>query len=264
MDIKKIEKARPVIAAVVILTILGFWLLPKVFVDKSHVRASGTVEIKEVDVSSRISSRVTALKKDEGQEVKKGELMAVLDDSIVAAQRDAAQAMYNNAADIYTRMKNLFSSESVSQQQFDAARAGYISAMSQLKQAEVMTDEASVKAPWSGIILKKHVEEGELVSPNSPLFTIGDLSEAKITIYVPLMEMTVLKYGMKAAVKIDAYKNKSFEGKITYISGAAEFTPKNVQTQDERIKEVFEVQVTVPNPDGILKPGIPADVEIKI
>jgi len=211
MDIEKVKKARPVVAVMVVLIILGIWLVPKLFVDKSHVRASGTVEITEVDVSSRISSRVTSLKKDEGQEVKKGELMAVLDDSIVAAQRDAAQAVYSNVQDIYARSKNLFSSQSISQQQFDTARAEYISAMSQLKQADVMLNEANVIAPWSGIILKKHVEEGELVSPNSPLFTIGDLSTAKVTIYVPLVEMTMLKYGMKAVVTIDALKDKKFE-----------------------------------------------------
>jgi HlyD family secretion protein len=264
MDIEKLKKARPVIAAVVVLTTLGFWLGPKIFREKPQILASGTIEIKEVDVSTRISSRVVSLKKDEGQQVVKGELMAILDDSIVAAQRDAAQAVFNNAQDTYNRTKSLFSTQSISQQQFDTARAGYISAMSQLKQAEVMAEEANVKAPWSGIILKKHVEEGELVSPNAPLFTIGDLSEAKVTIYVPLKEMTLLKYGMNVKVSVDAFTDKKFDGKITYISGEAEFTPKNVQTQDERIKEVFEVQVTVPNPEGILKPGIPADVEIKL
>lgn len=263
MDHEKLKKIRPVIASVVILTILGFWLAPKMFHGNGAIAASGTVEVREVDVASRISSRVSSISADEGDTVVKGQLLAVLDDSIVAAQRDAAAAVYKNAADIYNRSKNMFEASSISQQQFDQARANFISASSQLKQAEVMFAEASVKAPWGGTILKKHVEEGELVSPNSPLFTLGDLSEAKITIYVPLMEMTRIKHGMKAAVKIDAYKDRVFEGKVTYISGAAEFTPKNVQTQDERVKEVFEVQVTVPNPERILKPGIPADVTVE-
>jgi HlyD family secretion protein len=262
MDHEKLKKIRPVVAAVVILTGLGFWLVPKLFKNTAGITASGTVEVKEVDVASRISSRVISISAEEGDAVVKGQALAVLDDSIVAAQRDAAAAVYRNASDIYNRFKNMFEANSVSQQQFDQARANFISASAQLKQAEVMLSEATVTAPWSGIILKKHVEVGELVSPNSPVFTIGDLSEAKITIYVPLVEMTKLKHGMKAAVKIDAYKDRVFDGKITYISGAAEFTPKNVQTQDERVKEVFEVQVTVPNPEEILKPGIPADVTV--
>ena len=264
MDIEKLKKLRPAIVAVAVLAILGFWLGPKLFRGSSGVQASGTVEITEVDVSPRISSRVTTLEKDEGQEVKKGETMATLDDSIVAAQKDAAEAVFVNARDIYTRSKNLFQTQAISEQQFDAAQAAFVSGEAQLKQAQVMFDEATVKAPWSGMILKKHVEAGELVSPGSPLFTIGDLSRAKVTIYVPLTQMTMIKYGMKADVEIDAYKGRKFEGTVTFISGEAEFTPKNVQTQDERIKEVFEVQVTVPNPEGILKPGIPADVDIKI
>jgi HlyD family secretion protein len=264
MDTGKIKKIRPAIAAAMILVILGFWLVPKFFHTSTGILASGTVEITEADVSSRISSRVTSLEKDEGQQVTKGETMAMLDNSIVAAQKDAAAAMFANARDIYTRSKNLFESNSISEQQFESAQAAYISSEAQLREAQVMFNEATVVAPWSGIILRKHVEAGELVSPGTPLFTIGDLSHAKVTIYVPLTQMTMIKYGMKAFVEIDAYKGRKFEGTVTFISGEAEFTPKNVQTQDERIKEVFEVRITVPNPEGILKPGIPADVDIQI
>lgn len=262
MDMKKIEKARPVIAAVVILSILGFWLVPKLFKGDKGITASGTVEVREVDVASRISSRVASLNVEEGASVAKGQLLAVLDDSIVSAQRDAAAAMYKNSADIYNRSKNMFETSSISQQQFDLSRTNYISASSQLKQAEVMTEEALLKAPWDGVILKKYVEVGELVSPNSPLFTLGDLGIAKVTIYVPLKEMEVINYGDEVKVSIDALDKKVFTGKVTFISSQAEFTPKNVQTKDERIKEVFQVEVTVPNPEHILKPGIPADVEI--
>jgi len=264
MDMEKVKKARPIIAAMVILTALGIWLLPKMFNKEKGILASGTVEVREVDVASRISSRVTSLSVDEGASVTKGQLLAALDDSIVAAQKDAAAAMFKNSQDIYNRSKNMFEASSISQQQFDLSRANFISAASQLKQAEVMTQEASVTAPWDGVILKKYVEVGELVSPSSPLFTLGDLGTAKVTIYVPLKEMEMIKYGDDVKVKIDALDKKEFTGKITFISSQAEFTPKNVQTKDERIKEVFEIQVTVPNPEHILKPGIPADVEIKM
>ncbi len=262
MDIEKVKKARPIIAAVVILVALGIWLIPKMFSKAGGIMASGTVEVREVDIASRISSRVITLNVDEGASVTKGQVLATLDDSIVAAQKDAAAAMYSNAQDIYNRSKNLFGSSSISQQQFDLARANFISAASQLKQAEVMMQEATVTAPWDGVILKKYVEIGELASPNAPLFTLGDIGTAKVTIYVPLKEMELVKYGDSAKVSIDALDKKIFNGKITFISSDAEFTPKNVQTKDERIKEVFRLEVTVPNPDHILKPGIPADVEI--
>ncbi|MCE5299783.1 MAG: efflux RND transporter periplasmic adaptor subunit [Spirochaetia bacterium] len=262
MDIEKVKKARPFIAGAVILTILGFWLVPKMIPDRGGITASGTIEVREVDVASRISSRVASISAREGDAVKKGQVMAVLDDSIVAAQRDAAAAVFKNAQDIYNRSSNLFKDSAISQQQYDAAKANYISSMSQLKQAEVMYDESLVKSPWDGIILKRHVEEGELVSPSAPLFTVGDLSEARVTIYMPLKEMTVIKHGQAAQVSVDAFEGKVFEGKVTYISGEAEFTPKNIQTKDERVKQVFKVEVTVKNSEGYLKPGIPADVVI--
>ncbi len=226
------------------------------------ITASGTVEDTEADLASRISSRVTKLYVDEGSMVKKGDVLAELDPSIVVAQKDAAASMYKQAQDYYSRTKNLFETASTSQQSLDNARTNYISAQNQLIEAEVMLNEAKVIAPWSGVILKKHVEEGELVSSGTPLFTLGDVALSKVTIYLPLVDIGKITYGEAAKVKIDSYPKKWFEGKITFISSEAEFTPKNVQTQDERIKEVFEVQVTVPNPDYILKPGIPADVEI--
>ena len=264
MNTEKLKKLRPVIAGIVIITILGIWLVPKMFIVDKGIIASGTVEVKEVDIASRISSRVVSLNTEEGQTVVKGQLLATLDDSIVSAQRDAAAAVYKNASDFYNRTRNMFKASSISQQQFDQAKANFISASSQLKQAQVMIDEAKAIAPWDGVILKKYVEVGELVTANSPLFTLGDLGTAKVTIYLPLKEMEVIKYGAQVKVKIDALDKKEFIGKITFISSQAEFTPKNVQTKDERIKEVFEIEVTVPNPEHILKPGIPADVHIAV
>jgi RND family efflux transporter MFP subunit len=228
------------------------------------ISASGTVEDTEADLASRISSRVTKLYVDEGAMVKKGDVLAELDPSIVVAQRDAAASMCKQAEDYYNRTKNLFETSSTSLQSLDNARAAYISAQKQLVEAQVMLDEAKVIAPWSGVILKKHVEVGELVSSSTPLFTLGDVALSKVTIYLPLVDIGKITYGEAARVRIDSYTNKWLDGKITFISSDAEFTPKNVQTQDERIKEVFEVQVTVPNPDYILKPGIPADVEIDV
>ncbi|MEI7641312.1 MAG: efflux RND transporter periplasmic adaptor subunit [bacterium] len=227
------------------------------------ILASGTVEIKEVDIASRISSRVMKILAEQGENVIQGQVLAELDDSVVAAQKEAAAGVFKQAQDLYKRNKNLFESHAISQQGFDNARTNLVSAQSQYTQAQVMYDEAKVKAPWSGLILQKHVEEGELVSPNTPLYTLGDITTAKVTIYLPLKDIGKIKYGQEAKVKIDSFEKKSFTGKITFIAGEAEFTPKNVQTKDERVKEVFAVEITVPNPEMILKPGIPADVEIR-
>jgi HlyD family secretion protein len=263
MDIEKIKKHRPKIAAAVILVTLGIIFIPKLFVNKGAIAASGTIEVKEVDIASRVNARVLKIRADEGKKVAKGEVLAELDDSVVAAQKDAAETVLANAVKNYERGKNLINSDSISASTFEQVTAAYISAKAAYAQAKVLYDDAEVKAPWDGLILKKHVEEGELVSANTPIFTIGDMGTAKVKIYVPLTDLAGIKYGQEAQVSIDGLENRKFTGKITYISGEAEFTPKNVQTKDERVKEVFEVEVTVPNPEYILKPGIPADVVLK-
>jgi HlyD family secretion protein len=262
MDIEKIKKNRPKIAAAVILITLGIIFIPKLSVNKNGISASGTIEVKEVDIASRVASRVVKIIADEGASVKKGDSLAQLDDSVVAAQKDAAATVLSNATKNYERSRNMFNSGSISDVSFEQATSAYISAKAAYAQAKVMYDDARITAPWAGIILERHAEEGELVSPNSPVFTIGDLSTAKITIYVPLVDLAKLKYGQAATVTIDGMEKNGFEGKVTYISSAAEFTPKNVQTKDERVKQVFKVEITVPNPEYTLKPGVPADVVI--
>ena len=260
MDIKTIEKQRPKIAAVVILVMLGIIFIPKLFVNKGAIAASGTIEVREVDIASRVNARMLKLLADEGSKVTKGQVLAELDDSVVAAQKDAAATVLENAVKNYERGKNLINSDSIAESTFEQVTAAYISAKAAYAQAKMMYEDAEVKAPWDGLILKRHVEEGELVSANTPIFTIGDMATAKVKIYVPLTDLAGIKYGQEAYVSVDGLENRKFTGKVTYISGEAEFTPKNVQTKDERVKEVFEVEVTVPNPDYVLKPGIPADV----
>lgn len=227
------------------------------------IEASGTVEVTQVDLASRIASRVASIAADEGAAVKKGDILARLDDRIVAAQKDAAAAMYEQVKATYERNSKLLNSQSITREQFDQSKAQFIKAESDLRQAAIMLDEANIYAPWDGTILKKNVEVGELVNVNTPLFTLGNLATAKVTIYVPLPDMGRIKLNQTARVMIDAFKNRAFEGRLTHIASEAEFTPKNVQTKDERVKEVFAVEITVPNPEFILKPGMPADVEIR-
>ncbi len=90
-------------------------------------------------------------------------------------------------------------------------------------------------------------------------FKIVDLTKSELTIYVPEVELAYIQLGQNVDVFIDAYNDKSFIGKINFISPEAEFTPKNIQTKDERTKLVFAVKVKIDNPDKILKSGMPAD-----
>ena len=95
--------------------------------------------------------------------------------------------------------------------------------------------------------------------PGAPLLTIADLGAVSLTIYVPEDQLGKVQLGQPVSVTVDAYPDRVFKGKVTFVSGQAEFTPKNVQTKEERVSMVFAVKVALPNPDHALKPGMPAD-----
>ncbi|WP_318258534.1 efflux RND transporter periplasmic adaptor subunit [Geobacter anodireducens] len=121
-----------------------------------------------------------------------------------------------------------------------------------------------LKTPVKGVVLRKNVEGGETVTAGTPIFTVGDLEHPWVKIYVKEDKLGLVKLGQKAEVTVDTYPGKTFEGVVTYISPEAEFTPKNVQTQEERVKLVFGIKVNVDNPNQELKPGMPADVRIRL
>jgi HlyD family secretion protein len=105
---------------------------------------------------------------------------------------------------------------------------------------------------------------GETLAAGAPVFTIGDLENPWIKVYVKEDKLGLVKLGQKAEVRTDSYPKKVYEGTVSYISSEAEFTPKNVQTQEERVKLVFGVKVKVKNENNELKPGMPADVKILV
>jgi HlyD family secretion protein len=121
-----------------------------------------------------------------------------------------------------------------------------------------------VVSPINGFLVKTFVERGESVTPMSSLFKVSDLDVVELVIYVSTEELGYVKLGQEADVTIDAFKDKVYKGKVTYISPEAEFTPKNIQTKDERTKLVFAVKITIPNKEYDLKSGMPADAVIKM
>jgi HlyD family secretion protein len=122
----------------------------------------------------------------------------------------------------------------------------------------------TVKSPISGTILETYAEQGELTAAGKSLFKIADLSELELKVYVSGAQLPNIKLGQKVEVLIDKNEteNQTLSGKITWISSEAEFTPKIIQTKEERVKFVYAVEVTVKN-DGALKIGMPGEVNFK-
>jgi len=142
-------------------------------------------------------------------------------------------------------------------------------AQARLAQAEAGRDllektisDATIVSPVSGMVTHKAVEPGEFVGPGVPLLTIADLDEVRLNIYVTEVELGRVRLGQRAEIRIDSHPDRSLRGTVIFISPEAEFTPKNVQTKEERVKLVYRVKVEIPNPESILKPGMPADALI--
>lgn len=143
-----------------------------------------------------------------------------------------------------------------------ALNAGVRQAKAALDSARFQLSRYQILAPSNGTIIGINVNPGEWVNPGTSVLTLSDLSKLWITIYVPEKEIGKIKLGQKANIKVDSFPKENFIGTISKIANEAEFTPKNVQTKEERIKTVFAVKVSIENMNGKLKPGMPADVEI--
>ena len=112
------------------------------------------------------------------------------------------------------------------------------------------------------MVTRTHAEAGETLGAGRPVVTVTDISKPWVRVYIPENKIGKVRLGAVAKIKVDTFPNREFAGRVSYVSSQAEFTPKNVQTQEERVKLVFAVNVTLDNRDGTLKPGMPADVTI--
>lgn len=175
------------------------------------------------------------------------------------ARYDLMSAQYKSAQGNYDKIKKFFRKEEI-----DQARANLNKAIAGVDLLRKGLRDSYVISPINGFLVKTFVEQGESVTPMSSLFKVSDLDVVELVIYVSTLELGYVKLGQKAEVTIDTYKDKIYEGKVTYISPEAEFTPKNIQTKDERTKLVFAVKITIQNEDYDLKPGMPADAIINL
>ena len=168
-----------------------------------------------------------------------------------------AQAQYNSAKNAYNKILNWARPE-----ELRAARAQAEQAKAALDLIKLSISDVHITAPVKGIITQTPVDAGELVSQGSIVAEISRTDTVDLMIYIPEPKLGLVKIGQKASISIDTYPDRKFEGRVVYITPRAEFTPKNIQTKEDRVKLVFGVKIKIPNPDDILKPGMPADAEI--
>ena len=175
-----------------------------------------------------------------------------------ATKLESAQAVYNASNQGYQKLKSGARVEDIA-----AAKARFEQTKAQANQILQSIHDCTVISPVSGTVTHKVLNQGEMASVNATIATISVIDPVKLTIYISDKDLGKVHIGQKAEVKIDTYKDKTYSGTVIYISPQAEFTPKNVETTEDREKLVFAVKIEVANKDGALKPGMPADAVLK-
>ncbi len=150
-------------------------------------------------------------------------------------------------------------------EKLQAQRARLRGARASLRSVEARLDNMVITAPYTGLITVRHREPGESTPPGAAVFTLMDPTDRWVRIYVREDRIGAVSLGQRATITSDTYRDRSYGGRVSFVASEAEFTPTNVQTQEERVKLVYAVKVRITgDPDRVLKPGMPADVEIRL
>ncbi len=265
------------------------------------VEAAGRVKEVRVDEGARVKRGDTLLLIDDTDyriqlrqaEANRASFEAQYKLALAGSRReDIAQAevAYKAAETDYHRMQGLLASQTVTQKQYDDVYTRYVAAQQtyeklkrglrpeEIAAARTRQESAEAQAdlirkkvrdcvllvPSDGVVTLRAIEPGELVSVGATVFRVTYLDRVNLMIYVNEQDLGRIKLGQSARLSIDAFQGRSFNGTVVYIAPSAEFTPKNVQTKEERTKLVFGVKIEAENPDGALKPGLPADARLSI
>lgn len=172
-------------------------------------------------------------------------------------RRDVANARAAAAREQFLRLQRGSRVEEI-----DSAAARLDAAEARLAQAKQHLSDARITSPIGGRVTEKLADEGELLGAGTGIFVVTELKAPWLTVYLSEPDLSHVALGQQVEVETDAGVVRS--GRLTYVSSEAEFTPRNVQTKDERVKLVFEARITLENPDGLWKPGMPAEARIPV
>jgi HlyD family secretion protein len=186
-------------------------------------------------------------------------------DAISAQTRDQADTAFKRALAVYERAQQNLSEirEGTRKEQIAVSRATLRAAKQSLELSKVRRDYTVLRSPVTGVVTVRQAELGEYVVPGTPVVTVADLDRLWVRAYVSETDLGRVRWGQAVTLRTDTYPGKTYRGTISFISPEAEFTPKTVQTNKERVALVYRIKVDVENPNRELKPGMPADVTIE-
>ena len=277
---------KKIIALVLIILIAGLCI----FLYKANKKDTsnkltlfGNIEIRQVDLSFQVSGLVSKLLKEEGDTVKKGELVAVMDESDynanfkkAEAEVDRTLAIQKDAADKYNRYAPLGIDDTVSKQEVESlynaqnkANADYKAAVANKDYLSNQLKYTKLYAPEDGTIMVRVVEPGSNVAKGQPVYTMAKTTPVLVRAYVNEKDLGNIKYGQGVNVYTDTTdpntgKKREYKGKIGYISPVAEFTPKTVQSTDTRTDLVYRIRVYIYDKDEFLRQGMPVTIKVDL
>jgi len=249
---------------------------------------SGTIEVDEAHVGPRMAGRVEKIFAQEGDRLHEGQMIAQLEASELRARRDLAAAQIDTAihdADAQAAQLEFLRSDAKRQQDLlkrkvvspndaersdsaaktqekslEAAQMKIIQARAQLADIDAQWKEMQVLAPAESILEVLNVKVGDVLPGNGEVATLLLPQHLWVRVYVPEPWLGLIKIGDQVRVRVDSFPGKDFPGVVEQVNRQAEFTPRNVQTVEDRIRQVFGVKIRLPNNDDRLRAGMAADV----
>lgn len=180
---------------------------------------------------------------------------------VSADMRDQAQTAAKQSAAVLARDRAL---AAVAQRNLELAQASVHSAEENLRMARVVEGYTTLVAPFGGVLLVRQAELGEVVAPGTPVFTLADLDHVWLRAYINETYLGKVRLGEPVTVTTDTYPGRQYHGRIAFIASSAEFTPKSVETYEERVTLVYRIRIDIDNPSHELLPGMPADARIAL
>ena len=276
------KKIIALVLIVLVIVIVLFFLTRKKE-NTNELTLYGNIEIRQVDLSFQVSGMISKLLKEEGDSVKKGELIAVLDDKDYNANYTKAQAEVERAVavqkdttDKYNRFAPLADDDTVSKQEVESlynaknrANADHNAAIANRDYLKNQLNYTKLYAPEDGIVMVRVQEPGSNTQKGQPVYTMAKTKPVWVRAYVNETDLGNIKYGDDVNVYTDTLnpatgKKREYKGQIGYISPVAEFTPKTVQSTDTRTNLVYRIRVYIDNTDEFLRQGMPVTIKVNL
>lgn len=276
---------KPLIILIIVLVIFtGIYLYNrKEKPNPNELTLFGNIEIRQVDLGFRVEGKIAKMIAEEGDAVKKGELLGYLEDGNYKSTYEknladikAFTANSANAKSQYERHIPLCADGTTSKQQCDTLKNTMESSKAELEASKAALignkknfEDTKLYAPDEGIIMTRIQEPGAVVEPSSPIYTMAKTKPVWVRAYIPETNLANVKYGMEVNVYTDTTnpqtgKKREYKGYVGYISPVAEFTPKTVQTEDLRTDLVYRVRVYIYDIDAFLRQGMPVTIKLNL